>query len=344
MNADISLKQGASALRINMQSINWGVMGCGGIAHQFALAIKKLEKCTILAGASNTKGRAKDFTEQYQIPRAYDNYQSLVTDPDIDVIYIATTHNFHFENIKLCLQHGKHVICEKPFTVNAQQTKILIALATENNCFMMECVWTRFFPAIEHLKQLLSENIIGEVHTVKANFSICEDFPLEHRLRNKSLAGGALLDLGIYPLTLASIVFGEQPSRIQSSAVMGEDGVDESSCYLLEYQQHQRAILSASFIEESPTEGIISGTKGYIRIPDFLGAQELHIKLKDQAIKVSSFPFDADENFTFEVAHAMQCIRESKQQSDILPLDTTTAMMAIMDSIRNQWGLKYPGE
>ena len=102
--------------------------------------------------------------------------------------------------------------------------------------------------------------------------------------------------------------------------------------------------MSASFIEEAPTEGIISGTKGYIRIPDFLGAQELHIKLRGQAIKVSSFPFDADENFTFEVAHAMQCIRESKQQSDILPLDTTTAMMAIMDSIRNQWGLKYPGE
>jgi len=319
-------------------------MGCGGIAHQFALAIKKLENCTLLAGASNTVGRAEGFTKKHQIPCAYNDYLSLVNDPNIDAIYIATTHNFHFENIKLCLNNGKHVICEKPFTVNAQQAKTLISLAKDNKCFMMECVWTRFLPAIEHLKHLLAENIIGDVHTVKANFSICEDFLPEHRLRNKSLAGGALLDLGIYPLTLASIVFGEQPSRIQSSAVIGEGGVDESSCYLLEYEPHQRAILSASFIEEAPTEGIISGRKGYIRIPNFLGAQELHLKLKDQPIKVLSFPFEQDENFTFEVSHAMQCIRENKQQSHILPLSKTTAMMTLMDTIRSQWGLKYPDE
>lgn len=319
-------------------------MACGGIAHQFALAIKKLDNCTILASASNTVGRAKDFTKKHQIPRSYNDYQSLVNDPDIDAIYIASTHNFHFENIKLCLKHGKNVLCEKPFTINAQQAKILIRLAKTHNCFMMECVWTRFLPAIEHLKQLLAQNIIGDVHTVKANFSICDNFPPEHRLRNKNLAGGALLDLGIYPLTLAAIVFGEHPSRIQSSAVIGKGGVDESSCYLLEYEHHQRAILSASFIEEAPTEGVISGSKGYIRIPDFIGAQELHIKLENQTEKVFSFPFDEDENFTFEVSHAMHCMRENKKQSDILPLDKTTAMMTLMDTIRSQWGLKYPDE
>ena len=327
-----------------MQSINWGIIGCGAIAHLFAQAIKKLDNCTILAGASLTAGRAEHFTKTHQIPRSYSDYQSLANDPDIDAIYIATTHNFHFENIKLCLENGKHVLCEKPFTVNAQQTNTLFTLAKNSNCFMMECLWTRFLPAIKHLSHLLAQDILGDIHTVKANFSICGDFPPEHRLRNKSLAGGALLDLGIYPLTLADIVFGETPTHIQSSAVIGEDGVDESSYYLLEYGQGQRAMLSASFMEHAPTEGVISGSRGYIRIPDFIGAQELHLHLNNQPSKVLTFPFDKDESFTFEISHAMECMRQNKNQSDILPMTKTIAMMTLMDTIRNQWGLKYPGE
>ena len=325
-------------------NLNLGVIGCGEIAHLFALGVKKIDNCTILAGASLTQGKAERFTKTHKIQRSYNNYQSLVNDNDIDAIYVATTHNFHFENIKLCLEQGKHVLCEKPFTINAQQAKILIALANKNNCFMMECVWTRFLPAITHLSELLSKGIIGKVQTVKANFSIRGDFPPEHRLRNKNLAGGALLDLGIYPLTLADIVFGEIPSRIQSSAVMSDNGIDESSCYLLEYGDDQRAILSASFIEHAPTEATISGSQGYIYIPDFLGAKELHLYLNNQPHKVVSFPFEEDENFTFEISHAMECIRQNRKQSDILPLAKTAEMMTLMDTIRSQWGLKYIGE
>jgi predicted dehydrogenase len=327
-----------------MKIFNWGIIGCGTIAHQFAHGIEKLDNCTIVACASLTSGRAEYFAKKYQIQRSYNDYQSLVIDPDIDAIYIATTHNFHFENIKLCLINSKHVLCEKPFAINALQTKTLVTLAKDNNCFMMECVWTRFLPAIKHLENLLAQDIIGEIHTVKANFSICGDFPPEHRLRNKSLAGGALLDLGIYPLTLASLIFGDSPTHVQSSAIMGEDGVDESSCYLLEYGPRKRAILSASFIEHAPTEGIISGYRGYIRIPDFLGAQELHLHIDNQPKNILNFPFDKDEKFTFEIVHAMECIHQKKYQSDILPLDKTTAMMTLMDTIRSQWGLKYPGE
>jgi len=327
-----------------IKNISLGVIGCGEIAHLFARGVNKVDNCNILAGASLTPGKAERFTNTHQIPRSYNDYQSLVNDNDIDAVYIATTHNFHFDNIKLCLEHGKHVLCEKPFTVNAQQAETLIALADENNCFMMECVWTRFLPAITHLSHLLSQGIIGKVQTVKANFSISGDFPPDHRLRNKKLAGGALLDLGIYPLTLADIVFGESPSGIQSSAVMSESGIDESSCYLLEYGDDQRAILSASFIIHAPTEATISGSQGYIYIPDFLGAKELHLYLNNQPHKVVSFPFEEDENFTFEISHAMECIRNNKKQSDILPLDKTAAMMTLMDTIRSQWGLKYIGE
>jgi predicted dehydrogenase len=327
-----------------IRNINFGVIGCGVIAHIFAHGVKKIDNCTLLAGASLTLGKAERFTKTHHIQRSYNDYPSLVNDKDIDAVYIATTHNFHFENIKLCLEHGKDVLCEKPFTVNAKQAQTLITLANKNNCFMMECVWTRFLPAISHLSHLLAHNIIGEVHTVKASFNISGDFPQEHRLRNKDLAGGALLDLGIYPLTLAAIVFSETPSRIQSSAVMSDSGVDESSCYLLEYEEKQRAILSASFIENAPTEGIISGSLGYIRIPDFLSAQALHLHLNNHPMKVLAFPFDENENFTFEISHAIECIRENKKQSDIFPLDKTVAMMTLMDTIRDQWGLKYPNE
>ncbi|MDO7084786.1 Gfo/Idh/MocA family oxidoreductase [Pseudocolwellia sp. AS88] len=327
-----------------MQNIHWGVIGCGNIAHQFARGIKKLDNCSIVAGASLTTGRAESFAKTHQIQSSYTNYQSLVNDPNVHAVYIATTHNFHFENIKLCLEKGKHVLCEKPFTINAEQSKTLAVLAKQNNCFMMECVWTRFLPTIQHLSQLLAQNVIGDVHTVKANFSICSKVDPGHRLRNKALAGGALLDLGIYPLTLASIVFGDTPSKIQSSAVMNEDGIDESSCYLLEYEHGQRAILSSSITEYAPNDGIISGSNGYIVIPNFLGAQELHVHINDQPSQILSFPFDEDDNFVFETSHAMECIRQNKCESDILPLNKTTAMMTLMDTLRKQWGLKYPGE
>ena len=259
-------------------------------------------------------------------------------------MYIATTHNLHFENIKLCLENGKHVLCEKPFTVNAEQAKILIALAQTQQCFMMEAVWTRFLPVIKQLPLLLAQGIIGEVHTVKANFSISGEFSAQHRLRNKALAGGALLDLGLYPLTLAALVFNEQPTNIQSSAVLGKTGVDESSFYLLEYAQGQRAMLSCSFIDKAPTEAIISGSKGYIRLPNFLAAQTLELYIGNEAVQILHFPFAEDASFTFEIAHVMQCIRQDKTESDILPLAKTLAMMTTMDTIRAQWRLNYSNE
>jgi predicted dehydrogenase len=236
------------------------------------------------------------------------------------------------------------VLCEKPLTVNAQQAKILVVLAQKHQCFMMECVWTRFLPAIKHLTVLLEQGVIGEVQTVKANFSISGDFSPEHRLRNKDLAGGALLDLGIYPLTLAALVFGEEPTKIQSSAVIGSTAVDESSFYLLEYAPKQRAMLSSSFIDGAPTEAIISGSKGYIRLPNFLAAQTLHLHMDNESVQTLAFPFEEDESFTFEIADAMQCIRQGKSQSDILPLAKTVAIMTTMDTIRAQWGLKYSNE
>jgi predicted dehydrogenase len=328
-----------------IQTIRWGIIGCGGIAQLFATSLGALEKGILLAGASRTPGRAAEFAQKHGIERVYTDYESLVADPDIDAVYIATTHNFHFKNAKLCLENGKHVLCEKPFTLNAAQTQELMALAQANNLFMMEAVWTRFLPAIIKMQELLADGVIGEVLTVKADFSISGEFAPESRLRNKALAGGALLDLGIYPITFADIIFNEQPTRIQSSAVMGTTGVDDRAFYLFDYENGRRAMLSSSFTHHAPSEAIVCGTKGYIRLPWFHAAQELTIHRQgSNEPETIKLPYSEGENFKFEIAHAMECIRAKKIESDILPLSKTLAIMQTMDTLREQWGLRYDGE
>lgn len=327
-----------------MQDIKWGIIGCGGIANAFATGLKALETGTLLAGASHTPGKAQAFAEKHGLERFYSTYEALAADPDVDAVYVATTHNFHYENVKLCLEHGKHVLCEKPFTINAAQAEELIALARKNNLFMMEAVWTRFLPAIRGMQELVAAGVIGEVLTVKADFCISGEFGAEHRLRNKALAGGALLDLGIYPITFADIVFDAWPSRIQSSAVIGDTGVDDRSAYLFDYEAGRRAILYSSFTTAGLIEGLVCGSKGCIRVPRFLGATQFLVELPGQAVQCHDYPVPEPERFKFEIAHAMDCIAANKLESDILPLAKTLGVMRIMDTLRAQWGLKYEGE
>ena len=329
-----------------MNDIRWGIIGCGGIANTFATGLKSLENGILLAGASRTPGRAAEFAEKHGMERIYTSYEALLADPDVDAVYIATTHNFHYDNIKLCLNSGKPVLCEKPFTVNAAQTSELIELARAKNLFLMEAVWTRFLPAILKLQDVLAEGAIGEVRTLRADFSIDgSNFPPEHRLWNKALAGGALLDLGIYPITFAALVFGEAPVRIQSSAVISDTGVDERSFYLFDYKNGGRAQLFSSFTNSGPTEAMIYGTTGYIRVPGFLWTGEFHIHRDGiDEPETISLPYGEGENFKFEIAHAMECIADGKTESPIIPPAETLAMMQTMDTLRAQWGLKYPGE
>jgi len=328
-----------------MQDIRWGIIGCGVIADTFVSSLRALESGRLLAGASRTEGKALEFAGRHDLPRCYADYESLVNDPDIDAVYVATTHNFHFENVRLCLKHGKHVLCEKPFTVNAAQMEELIALAKEKTLFMMEGLWTRFLPAIIHLQELLAAGAIGEVQSVFANFFLGRDFPPDHRLRNKTLAGGSLLDLGVYPINMASIVFGQQPLKIESAVNLdAETGVDASSYYLFDYGRGRRAVLSSSYVQSAPVEALVCGTEGFIRVPHFLGAKELHLYRTSEAPEVLEFSYGEGENFKYEIAHAMECIAAGKTESDIMPLSETLAIMQTMDALRKQWQLSYPGE
>ncbi|MBN2164517.1 MAG: Gfo/Idh/MocA family oxidoreductase [Pontiellaceae bacterium] len=328
-----------------MLDIRWGIIGCGGIARTFAISLRALGYGELLAGASRTPGRAQAFCTEHNIPRYYTGYEQLVSDPDIDAVYVATTHNFHYGHVRLALEHGKHVLCEKPFTVNAAQAAELIELARSRKRFLMEAVWTRFLPSIQTAQKLIAEGTIGDVQTVYANFCLGKSVPPDHRLRNINLAGGALLDLGIYPISMADLVFGQKPERIVSSAVMDpETGVDEHSYYLFEYTDGRKAVLSASYSQRAPVEAVISGTGGFIRLPHFLGAQEVHLHRNGEPPETFEFPYGELENFKYEIAHAMECIAAGQTESSILPPAKTLETMQTMDALRQQWNLVYPGE
>ncbi|MDF7799258.1 Gfo/Idh/MocA family oxidoreductase [Pontiellaceae bacterium B1224] len=328
-----------------MSTIQWGIIGCGSIANLFARSLKTLPEGTLLAGASRTPGRAEEFAQKHGMERVYTDYDALLADPDIDAVYVATTHNFHYDNVKQCLESGKHVLCEKPFTINAAQTQELIDLAREKNCFLMEAMWTRFLPAIVKMQELLAEGVIGEVQAVRADFCVGgNEFSKDHRMCNKALAGGALLDLGVYPITFADIVFNAVPTRIQSSAFIGETDVDDRSFYQLDYPGGRFAQLSSSFTHVAPNDAFVFGSKGFIRVPMFWMTKALEINLFGEEPEMLPLPYGDGEHFKFEIDHAMQCINAGKLESDIHPLSKTKSIMQTMDTLRAQWGLEYPAD
>lgn len=334
-----------------MQTINWAVLGCGHIAKTFMSGANNVNHANVLACASSDITRAKAFAEQFGIEQHFGSYQEMLQERSIHAVYVATTHNFHFENILMCLRNGKHVLCEKPLTLNAHQAQQCYKLAKENNLLLIEAVWTRFLPAIRALKEVLASNTIGDVQCVQANFSINRELPDTHRLNSPTLAGGALLDLGIYPITIADIVFGKTPVNIESQHIKTGTGVDKNSFYTLQYDSGAVAQLSAGFGMSGPCYANIMGDKGLISVPFFLGAKSFTVTMEGQEPQVHHYDFDEADNFRFEIEHVTHIIQEALQgdsyadiTSTIMPEETTIRMMRIMDTIRKQWGLSYADE
>lgn len=327
-----------------MTSIHWAVLGCGQIAQTFMQSVAKVRHAKVVACAASNEVRAKLFAREYDIVEYYDSYQTMLNAANIDAVYIATTHNFHYEQIILCLNHGKHVLCEKPLTLNAQQAERVFALAEHKKLLLIEAVWTRFLPAIQSMQAQLKDNILGEIKSVYANFSLNVDVDESHRLKNPMLAGGALLDLGIYPITLSDLVFTCDPVKITSSVIRSSTKVDENSFYTLEYTDGKTAQLSTGFTISRPTEAVISGDKGFIKIPHFLGAQQYEMSIDGQASQIHQYPFAEGDNFVFEIEHMTQILLSGELRSQVHSTQSTMRVMRIMDEIRAQWGLVYPNE
>ena len=326
-----------------MKPIRWGILATGEIAKNMVQALNQSSEAEVVAVASRTQARAEDFGRRWNIPVRYGSYQALVEDPNVDVVYIATPHNLHYENMKMCLHAGKHVLCEKAFTLNSKQAKECVRLARQKNLFLMEAMWMRYFPAMQQVREWLENGVIGKVRLVQADFCFNLPFNATHRLYNPKLGGGALLDLGIYPLSFATMVLGF-PQGITSYAHIGETGVDELDTIILTYENGATAVLNCSMRIYKPRESFIIGTYGYIKIHNiFFRPDRLTLHLNGHEEKLVEFPISGN-GYIYEVEEVHRCLREGKTESAIMPLDETIRLMEVMDEMRSDWQLVYPDE
>lgn len=325
-------------------SVRWGIIGTGTIAHDFAGDLSLAPNAELVAVGSRRQESAEAFATRFSIPHAHGSYQALADDPNVDVAYIATPHNFHFRDAMMCLEAGKHCLIEKAFTLNAPEARQLIEVARTNGLFLMEAMWTRFFPAFDYLRDLLADEAIGSIEMIRADLSHKSEIDPTHRLFDPHQGGGALLDIGIYPISFASSVLGK-PDTVTGVSYIGETGVDYNSSCLLGYNNGPMAALTFSQTCDAPREALIAGTKGNIRI---LGRwqQPRQVGLsfgKNGEETVKEFPFDG-QGYQFEAIAVGDLILSGRTESELMPLDETLWIMETMDALRQQWGLRYPDE
>ncbi len=334
--------------------VRWGIIAPGYIAHKFATGLRAVEKGEVYAVCSRKLENARSFIAEFGGEKVYDSEDAFVQDPEIDVVYIANPHPFHVSSALKCLNAGKAVLCEKPMTVCAADTAVLIAAAQKNNVFLMEAMWTRFLPVMYKVRELLASGVIGEVRLVSADFGFNPgSYDPESRLLAPELAGGALLDVGIYPLAFCSMVLGK-PSRVQSAAYLGKTGVDEQFSAVLEYGNGVMANIMGAVQTQTSQNAWIYGTEGSIKIssPWWCGT-ELSLFRVDKTADTDPVNFGAEERLVFpyesngyncEAAAVSDLILAGKKECEIMPQAESLELAETMDIARKQWGLKYPFE
>ncbi len=324
-------------------AIRWGILGPGRIARKFAAGLGVLDDAALVAVGSRSQENADRFGDEFHVPRRHASYEALAEDPEVDAVYVATPHPFHKANSILCLEAGKAVLCEKPFTINAREAAEVIAVARERGVFLMEAMWTRFIPAIVKVREWLAAGAIGEVRMLAADFGFRGGRDPKGRLFNPELGGGALLDVGIYPVSLASMVFGGPPERIVSLAHLGETGVDEEAGIVFRHEGGRIAVLHTAISVTTSHSAHVMGTGGSIEIaPPFWKAERVVLRTATGEERVE-LPLTGN-GYNYEAAEVMDCLRAGRTESNIMPLDETLAIMKTLDTIRQQWGLTYPME
>ena len=321
----------------------WGIVGAGGIAHKFADALSHIENAKLQAVASTSSERAKAFAQKYSIPDHYDSYEQLYFNDSVDIVYVATTHNFHCNNTLDALNAKKHVLCEKPMAVNASQVKQMINSAENNKLFLMEAMWTRFLPMMAQVRDIIKKGTIGQPQLLYADFGVNFNYDPQSRAYNPDLAGGALLDLGVYCLALASMIFGK-PNNISSTVKMTDTSVDARSAVILEYGNAKVAMLLLALDLETPGEALIVGTEGSIKLHRrWMSGSDYTLKPNDGVEK--RYTADTHENgFIYQIMAVHESISAGKTQCELMSLDETLMIAETMDALRSQWNFKYPFE
>lgn len=319
--------------------MNIGILGAGGIAKVMARTINEMKDATLYAVGSRNYEKAQAFAEEFGVITAYGSYEELVSDDNIDLIYVATPHSHHFEHMRLCIEHGKNVLCEKAFTFNSKQTEEIIALASEKKVYLGEAIWTRYMPSRKMIDELLRSGIIGEIKTVTCNLS----YPIsgKERLIRPELAGGALLDLGVYGLNFIIMHFGKNFTNIESSVVMTETGVDGQETITVKYPDGKMAVSTHSMYGRSDRKGIFYGEKGYMVVDNINNPKALDVfDCNDNLVKHMDVPAQIT-GYEYEIMESMDMIRQGKLESESMPLSETLFIMNIMDDLRQQWGIMY---
>ena len=321
----------------------WGILGTGGIARQFTRDLL-LAGHAVTAVGSRTRESAEQFAALFELPAAHASYESLVADPSVDLVYVATPHPFHYPNARLALEAGKHVLVEKPFTLNAAQAQHLVTHAADKDLLVLEAMWTRWLPHMARLREIVAAGTIGELRSMSADHTQRLPDDPGHRLNALELGGGALLDLGVYPVSFASDLFGT-PQSIQAVATFKETGADAQVATMFRYPGGQIATTYSASTTQGPNVAVILGSDGRIEIDSvWYAATGLRVYDADGTLIEDARPLVEGRGMQFQAAEAERLVSEGRIASDILPPQETVAIMATLDAIREQIGLRYPGE
>jgi predicted dehydrogenase len=322
------------------ESINWGIIGLGKIAQKFVSDLALVDGSKLQAVGSRGLDKARDFATKNRAKEAYGSYEELVQDSKIDVVYIATPHVYHAELTHLCLDHGKSVLCEKPFAMNIDEVRGMIEKAKNKNLFLMEALWTRFIPATEKLLELIGKGTIGELRSIHADFGFKAEYDPTKRLFNKSLGGGALLDIGIYPLYMAQLILGS-PDSVNANAHFGATGVDHSLGILLGYENDKQAVLHATLSSTTQTAAWIHGSEGSIYMhPRFHHCARLSVYKEHQEIESFEIPY-IGSGYYHEIEAVNHSLYEGQIQNPKMSWDDSLKLIELLDRVRDQVGLHY---
>lgn len=317
----------------------WGILATGGIAAAFVADLALLPDAEVVAVGSRRLDSAKAFATVHGIPRAHGSWAELAADPDVDVVYVATPHSAHHAATQVCLSAGKPVLCEKPLTLDRASAAELVAMARERGLFLMEAMWTRTLPAIRRMRELVADGAIGEVTAVHADFGIAGPFPPTHRVRARELGGGALLDLGVYPVTIAHLLLGV-PKRISAQATLTPEGVDGNTAMIFGYEGGALATLHCGIEGAGPVSATVVGTRGRITVPeDFYRTTGLTV-VRDGQVEQVTFPREGN-GMGYEAEEVMACLADGRVESELVPLSTTLEVMGILDEVRSMIGVTY---
>lgn len=318
------------------------ILGAGSIARSMAATINQIDEATNYAVASRDYKKSEAFAKEFGFAKAYGSYEEMLSDPEVELVYVATPHSHHYEHVKMCLNHGKHVLCEKSFAVNAKQAREMLDLAESKKLLLTEAIWTRYMPLGKTLDEVIDSGIIGKVHMLTANLG----YVINHipRLIDPALAGGALLDVGVYPINFALMAFGNDIERIESTAVLTDRGVDAQNSITFVYKDGRIAVLNSTMMAQTDRLGIISGSKGFIVAENINNCERFKVfDINRKELACYEAPKQIS-GYEYQVISCIRAIKEGRLECEEMPHKEIIRVMEIMDSLRKQWGVIYPGE